>query len=272
MERSFTQHNIQLGQVGLHYLDWAGDKPAILLLHPTQMVAYIWARSVEASNLTNRFIAPDQRGHGHSDYPVDGYTRDDYIADDLALMDDLELKQVVLVGAATGANLALLMASRYPERFRGLVVVNPALNVDSKVVEQMQLRLHDTPRFATFEEATASLLFAQRWDVAARERYSREAFVQVADGSIERRCSLSGVIATYHAAAANLWTQIRVVCPTLLVRGLDSPFFPESDMQQLQAAIPGSHSVTLPDTGQLLMQDNPVAFAQHLDAFVRRLS
>jgi pimeloyl-ACP methyl ester carboxylesterase len=226
---------------------------------------------VEASRLPNRFIAPDQRGHGRSEYPVDGYTLDDYVADDLALLDRLGLKQVILVGAATGANLSLLLASRYPDRFLGLVVVNPALNVDSAVVQQMQARLGDTPRFATFEDANASLLFAQRWDASARECYAREAFVSVPDGSIERRCSLSGVIATYGAAAASIWTQIGVRCPALLVRGPDSPFFSEADIQQLQAAIPHSHSVIIPDSGQLPMQDNPVAFAQHLDVFVSAL-
>jgi pimeloyl-ACP methyl ester carboxylesterase len=235
------------------------------------MVAYLWARVVEASGLPNRFIVPDQRGHGHSEYPAEGYALTDYIADDLELLDALGLKQVVLVGAATGANLGLLMASRYPERFLGLVVVNPGLNVSNELVQQMQTRLRDTAHFATFEEAAGSLLFSQRWDSAARERYAQEAFVSAPDGRYERRCSLSGVIATYGAAAANLWGQIDVRCPTLLVRGADSPFFPESDLQQLQAAIPGSHSIVIPDTGQLLMQDNPAEFARHLDSFVGML-
>jgi pimeloyl-ACP methyl ester carboxylesterase len=145
------------------------------------------------------------------------------------------------------------------------------LNVDSQLVQQMQTRVRDRLPFATFEEAAAALLFSERWETSARDDYAREAFVRTPDGRVEWRNSQAGVIATYGAAAASLWVRIDVRCPTLVVRGYDSPFFLESDMQPLQTAIPGAHGVVIPDTGQLLMQDDPASFAGHLDAFVREL-
>lgn len=260
-------------QVGLnlHYLDWPGIEPAILLLHPTQMNGHIWDRTITMSGLPNRFIAPDQRGHGRSDYPSQGYHVDDYLADDLALADELDLREFILVGGATGGNIALLLASRYPERVRGLVVVNPALNPDETMIARMQAKVRDRFRFPTFEDAVESMLFAERWEQDVLQSYARQSFVRTPDGMVEWRCSQQGLLETYGSLAMNFWTLIDVGCPTLIVRGPDSPVFSEGDMLRLQAAIPGATSVTLDGTGQLAMQDDPVAFASCLDGFVRRL-
>ncbi len=78
----------------------------------------------------NRVITMDLLGHGHSDRPRDmwRYSMATYGAQVIALMDHLKIEQAVVMGTSLGANVALEVASRDPERLRGLVIEMPVLD------------------------------------------------------------------------------------------------------------------------------------------------
>lgn len=75
-----------LDRVRLHYVDWAGTDPVVVLLHPNRTNARVWDFVVAHSSLPNRYVALDHRGHGLSEWPAAGYTLEDYIADDVAFL------------------------------------------------------------------------------------------------------------------------------------------------------------------------------------------
>jgi pimeloyl-ACP methyl ester carboxylesterase len=78
----------------------------------------------------NRAITVDLLGHGESDRPRDmwRYSMAFYGEQVLALMDHLEIEQAVVMGTSLGANAALEVASRSPERLRGMVIEMPVLD------------------------------------------------------------------------------------------------------------------------------------------------
>src|SRR5271166_3490291 len=78
----------------------------------------------------NRVITLDLLGHGRSDRPRDmwRYSMATYGEQVLALMDHLQLEQAVVMGTSLGANAALEVAARSPERLRGLVIEMPVLD------------------------------------------------------------------------------------------------------------------------------------------------
>jgi pimeloyl-ACP methyl ester carboxylesterase len=78
----------------------------------------------------NRVITVDLLGHGESDRPRDmwRYSMGAFAEQVLALMDHLELDQAAVMGTSLGANTALEVASRAPERLRGMVVEMPVLD------------------------------------------------------------------------------------------------------------------------------------------------
>jgi len=71
-------------------------------------------------------ICPDLRGHGNSQRRG-RLTSEIWMADLLELFDDQGLKRVVLGGHCMGANLAMRMASQYPETVQGLALIEPML-------------------------------------------------------------------------------------------------------------------------------------------------
>ncbi len=95
-----------------------------------------------------KFISMDFPGHGRTRYPEDGkHPSFQYYSDDLVLlMEKLKVDEAYVGGISMGAGIALTLASQYPDRVKGLVLVRPAwleesapdnLRILSKVSEML---------------------------------------------------------------------------------------------------------------------------------------
>jgi non-heme chloroperoxidase len=88
--------------ITLFYKDWGSGQP-IVFSHGWPLDADAWDRQMMFFGQRGyRVIAHDRRGHGRSDQTWEGNDMDRW-ADDLAeLLDELDLRRVVLVGHSTG--------------------------------------------------------------------------------------------------------------------------------------------------------------------------
>lgn len=78
----------------------------------------------------NHVITVDLLGHGQSDRPRDmwRYSMGAFAEQLVGLMDHLQLEQAAVMGTSLGANTALEVAARAPERVRGMVIEMPVLD------------------------------------------------------------------------------------------------------------------------------------------------
>jgi pimeloyl-ACP methyl ester carboxylesterase len=78
----------------------------------------------------NRVITLDLLGHGESERPRDmwRYSMTLFAQQVVALIDHLDLDEVIVGGTSLGANVTLEVASAAPERLRGLVIEMPVLD------------------------------------------------------------------------------------------------------------------------------------------------
>lgn len=100
----------------------------VVLLHGWAATIYTFRHALERLPAHGfRVIAPDLRGFGLSDKPITphGYALDAYLEDLAALLDFMELDNVVLGGQSMGGGVSLHFALRNPERVRRLVLINP---------------------------------------------------------------------------------------------------------------------------------------------------
>ncbi len=97
--------------------------PGVLLLHGLMGRASHWASAARWLGERHRAVALDQRGHGQSDRPPgDNYTREVYVEDAEAAIEQLDLGPVVLIGHAMGALTAWQLAAKRPDLVRGLII------------------------------------------------------------------------------------------------------------------------------------------------------
>ena len=66
----------------------------------------------------------DQRGHGQSDKPDDGYDFATLYVDVIAVLDAVGFERAVVAGQSTGGNIAVELAARRPDRVAGVAGVD----------------------------------------------------------------------------------------------------------------------------------------------------
>jgi len=119
--------------VQLHFRDWGGptnsqadtSAPPLLLLHGLASAARIWDLVAPLLARERRVVALDQRGHGQSEKPTDGYDFATIVADDIAAASALGLgDRFALAGHSWGANVALELAATYPARVAALALID----------------------------------------------------------------------------------------------------------------------------------------------------
>jgi pimeloyl-ACP methyl ester carboxylesterase len=101
------------------------DAPPVLALHGFPQHWWSWRDVIAELGGEFRVLCPDMRGFGWSGWPADGDFVKERVADDaIALLDDLGIDRVRLVGHDWGAWAAIVAALNAPERFSSLLVMS----------------------------------------------------------------------------------------------------------------------------------------------------
>ena len=120
--------------VRLHYLDFGGTGPTVLLLPGIGNTAH--AYDDFAPRLTDRYrvYAITRRGFGESSHPAGGYDMQRLVEDIRVVMDSLKLTQVDLIGHSFAGQEMTRLVRTYPHRVRRMVYLDGAfdnITVDS---------------------------------------------------------------------------------------------------------------------------------------------
>jgi pimeloyl-ACP methyl ester carboxylesterase len=150
---------------------WHGQGTPVLLIHPNRTSHRVWDFMLAALQCPMPFFAPALRGHAQSDWPQAGYTLEDHRDDLLALIEAQGWKEMVIVGQATGAALALMLATQLQKRVLALVLAQPAVAIGSHVNDLVQQQVRATPQFENRDQARMALPFCERWSDQVTEHY-----------------------------------------------------------------------------------------------------
>jgi 3-oxoadipate enol-lactonase len=151
-----------------------GEGPPVLLLHglsATRRNVVQGSRALVKRGY--RLISYDARGHGASQ-PAPSYEYSDLVADLDAVLDELELDSVALVGSSMGAATAMAFTLEQPERVPALVQITPAYtgyartgDVDGQSWEKLATALDSG--IEVFLDVAQPGKLPERWRKVARE-------------------------------------------------------------------------------------------------------
>jgi pimeloyl-ACP methyl ester carboxylesterase len=249
----------------------------VLLLHGLMGRASHWAHTARRlAAHHHRVVVLDQRGHGASDRPDDGldaYSREAYVSDAEAAVEQLGLGPVALIGHSMGALNAWQLAARRPDLVSALVVCDmraSAFGEEYRRQWEAWFRIWPVPftdpaeirRWFGVDDPTLDLPRSARGDFFA------EAFEKREDGwhpGFSRRhmlWSLDGWISDSH------WDDLaQVRCPTLVVRGLDG-LLGRAEAQEMVRVLPRGVYGEVSDAGHLLPWEQPDAWHDLLEGFL----
>ncbi|GAA2490525.1 alpha/beta hydrolase [Streptomyces longisporus] len=248
--------------------DWGGPGQPIVLLHGLAGHAGEWDAPAQKLSAGYRVVAVDQRGHGASERNPRDVSRAAYIADVIAVADQLALQQPVLVGQSLGGHTAMLTAAAHPALVRALVLVEAGSggpNPNGPVDIGGWLDSWPTP----FPSRAAAAAFFGGGPVGA----GWAAGLEERDGGwrprFDRDVMVRSLAENARRSFWHEWTQ--VACPTLLVLA-QSSFIPTAEVDEMLRQRPATRSMSIPGTGHDLHLEQPGLLHTVLSGFLEGLA
>jgi len=289
-ERFFSLNGLRF-----HAIDWGGPRrpstrPArsIVLLHGLASQAHIWDLVAPQLAERARVIALDQRGHGLSDKPDDGYDFTSVTRDLNRFLDETKIERPILIGHSWGGNVALDYAVQRPERVAGLVFVDGGfLEIGSRLDWSSAQRTLEPPDLAGISLATlkANLRgwLGPAWGEATASMVLNN-FEVLSDQTIRphlRKVNHMKVVrAIWEHRPSQLYEKVR--CPVLLIPAIQPGPYDEHlrtllDAKREAVALAGrrlarSRTLWMEDTLHDIPLHRPDELAQAIEEFVAEVS
>lgn len=226
------------------------DAPLIIALHGYPELHLAWNRlAPQFVNQGFAWVAPDQRGYNLSDKPAAvGDYHIDRIVDDLhGLVLASRRRNVLLIGHDWGGLVAFIYAHRYPERVRGLVVLNAPHPDIWGHPEVDPVQAMATEGYVPLLAGPAGGLAQPLLD-AMLAPYLSPAELGEYRTSWEQPNALASMNSWYSANLypdATMPTGVIVEVPTLVLFGMDDVFVTPSELDHLPDYVTDLHIVEL---------------------------
>lgn len=263
--------HVERDGIKLHYYRTGDEKQPILFLHGITDSGLCWNETALAFEPFYDVILMDARGHGLSDKPESGYGADDRVSDVIALLDQLNLLKLPIVGHSLGAETAALVAARYPERVSSLILEDPPFVKDTSretkeakeeraerfkrsILEFSQMSLDEVIEKGRKENPDWLQTEFFQWAKA-----KKQVSVNVINGVLEKR---------------PYWREYiqAIKCPVLLFTGnndLGGIITPDVAVD-LQTALKQAKIVNIPNAGHNIRRQNFSRFYEEMKAFFRK--
>lgn len=269
---AYQDRQITVNGLRIHYLDWgnAGKQPFIML-HGIARTAHTFDHIAPTFSADYHVIAVDMRGHGDSQWdPQGAYLVEDYVRDLEALVERLQLKNVVLTGNSTGGRVAQVYAGMHPDNVAALIVEDVGPERPNEIASNFARRVEqEAGGWASEEELLASLMKGGgRIGEDLQRTHVRYGSKRRPDGRVvwKRDPNLvKGFVPT------ELWKHVsRITAPTLYVLGGASPIVPAATQERLRQTLPRCEILVMPGLGHYPHLEAPGAFVDAVKAFLAK--
>jgi pimeloyl-ACP methyl ester carboxylesterase len=270
----------------LHYLEW-GDPSSrpLILLHGFTSHSHGWDFLADSLCEQYRILALDLRGHGESAWSRNGYTNDLYVRDLEDLVAHKGLSRMSLLGMSLGGLNVMQYAAQHPERVERLIIVDigPELPLNGKPKELFSLFTGQST-FASQEEAFAYRRRHDRRPVEELERHlTYHAVKQLPSGmwgwkydpDFRSPLKLFLVRTPFRFLTdirlPNLWHVLPAIqCPTLVLRGAQSPVLSQRVAEEMTRQIPKGKLIVFSGCGHRLHIERPREFEEAVRQFLEQ--
>jgi len=281
------ERRVGVSGLTLRVREWPSAGSPIVLAHGLASNSRIW--DDVASRLAERHhvVALDQRGHGLSDRPTDGFTFEKVVGDLIGVIDILRLDRPVLVGHSWGGNVVLEAAATHPDKVSGLVLVDggfielaaqPGRDWERVRVDMAPPDLSSLT-FSELLERVQSGDASRYWSPAV-EATLRTSFQDAPDGtirpSLRREDHLEILRALWEQRPPALFPKIAV--PTMIVPSRrPNPTGRMAEMAPIRERLVATAAATIPNARLLWLEDTvhdsplqrPVELAEAIESVAR---
>ena len=234
-------------------------EPSLLFVHGAGCNASVWEAQADYFAGKHAAYLLELPGHGGSSPEGEALISSYSAWAHLAASSLFSAKPFVLVGHSMGGAVALETAVDPPATLEGIVLVGTAAKLSvTHFIFQM---LEENPE--AFFQTIGQFAFSPSTPSAIRERFIRAV----------RQCAPSVIFDDFKACDGfDIRDRLdRIHVPALILCGADDQLTPPRFSAYLEANIPSSRLVTIPEAGHLVMTERPGAVNQAIEDFLSEL-
>lgn len=253
-----------------YYRGGPESAPAIVMVHGYTSDKTIWLRFARYFTGSHQVIIPDLAGHGETSFnPALSYTQQAQAARLVALLDELDIAQVHIIGNSMGGYISAYFALSYPERTLSAAMIDPAgvisprpSDMDVLVVQgRNPFEIHsieDFERFLPMTMARPPYLPQMVIDAQAQVYIARrERYVQIFS-DIDREPRLTNRLP-------------QLAAPSLLIWGDQDRLIDVSAVKVWQQQVPELVVELMPGIGHMPMIEAPAESAAIYHRFLQQI-
>lgn len=280
----YPTHKVTLNDsTTINYIDEGEGPQTLLFIHGLGSNLKAWQKNVAALQTDYRCVALDLPNYGQSSQGNYPFTMRFFAETLAAFMNELELKEVVLVGHSMGAQIAMRFAINYPDQLEKLILFAPAgfetftpqqvawfeqvytadfvkAAPEGQIINNFKLNFYDMPEDAQF---MIDDRLAMRQDTSTYNSYC-EMIPQCVIGMLKEP----------------VYEQLSdIKCPTLIFYGEEDRLIPNPLLNaQLTTAevgaagaakIPNAQLVMVPKTGHFVQWEGTNVIHPAMSAFLK---
>jgi pimeloyl-ACP methyl ester carboxylesterase len=262
----------------LSYIRWGSADPELVFLHGGAQNAHTW--DYVALELGRPAVAFDLPGHGRSSWREDrdyGPWRNAEALD--AVLPTVAPGAAAVVGMSLGGATTIRLAATRPDLCRHTVIIDvtPQVTDPSRTMTTAErgsvALISGPPTYPSFEAmADAAIALSPHRAAAGVRRGVRHNARRLPDGRWGWRYDLFGP----RPEATPDWSDMRrlwadvdtITAPTLLVRGGESRYVHDSDVEEFRRRLPSLRVAVVPGAGHAVQSDRPLELVRLIREFV----
>jgi 3-oxoadipate enol-lactonase len=240
------------------------SKPFVMLSNSIGASMGMWDEISDRLSGHVSVVRYDTRGHGKSDVPAGPYTIERLGLDAVAILDALNIRQVIFCGLSLGGLTGMWLGANQGDRLAGLVLANTAANFPPASMWQDRAAAVRANGMNSLVPVTLDRWFTKAFRERTPERIEQMAEMIGATPS-EGYAACCDVL-----AVADLKPRLSdISCPVQVICGAHDPSTPPARGDEIVAGINGAQMVTL-DAAHISAVEAPDAFTHELKKFMSR--
>jgi 3-oxoadipate enol-lactonase len=271
MLTSAVESMVTIDDVSISYGDNGSAYIPLIFIHGFPFSRQMWTAQSDGLKDVARVITYDIRGFGKSTRGKQKASIDLYASDLVRLMESLKIEKAVVCGLSMGGYILMNAATRFPERFTGLILCDTQCIADSD--ENRQKRYDTAAKIK--KEGLDDFASGFVKNVFFRETLEKQS--EIVDSIMElirstdpeTVCGALEALAERHETCTALK---KVNIPTLIICGKEDTVTPLSQAELLFSTIKDSKLHVIENAGHMSNLEQPEIFNGHVMGFLSGLS
>lgn len=260
---------IKANNIEIEYSIDGDAGPWLVMSHSLGCDISMWDAQIAELSTRYRILRYDTRGHGKTEATQGSYSLDELANDARALLDELEIAQVVWVGFSMGGMIGQTFALKYPNRLLGLVLADTTSQHDAtpQSVWDERIRVAREQGIAPLVGPAIGRWFTQKF----RDSHPAEVALvanQISNTSVDGWCGCCAAISGVHTTDK----LNEIAHPCLVIVGEHDVGTPLAAALTIQRELLNSTLVVVTDSAHMTCIEQAPQFNRALKMFLQSIS